>query len=377
MSKILLVVPSLSIGGQERIAIETAKVLATDNEVGLAIFHKHTVEYETTCEVFNLNVGIRKTIVGKFFAQMVRARRLKRLRKEWKPDFVYSFGDTANITNVLSKRKSNGKTIVSFHGFASVKKNLKNDLIFRRAETIICISKAMQHKFSEIYPFKKTVVLENGYDIEDIRSKATLDNISLSGGPSFVAMGRMEDVKGFDRLINAFKNVVDKAPDCKLYLVGDGKKARELNEQVGKLGLENNVSFLGYQKNPYAYLYNADVFVLSSKKEGFPNALIESLACGAACLSVDCETGPREILSKDYTNEPVKGVVEEAFGVLCEFSQEEERAVDFLTEGLLRFATNKELVAKYKKVGPNRAKNFSIDVYKNKLKQIFIQMLEK
>ncbi len=118
----------------------------------------------------------------------------------------------------------------------------------------------------------------------------------LDGGyPVVLAVGRLAPVKDFATLIGAFGRVRDRRA-CRLVILGDGGERARLEALVRELGLRGSVSLPGFVKNPFAYMARAAVFVLSSKSEGLPGALIQALACGAPVIATDCESGPREVL---------------------------------------------------------------------------------
>ena len=108
--------------------------------------------------------------------------------------------------------------------------------------------------------------------------------------------GRLESQKGFKYLLEAFSKVSAKI-EARLAILGRGSQMDELKRLSEKLGITSNVVFLGFQKNPYKYLANGDLFVLSSLWEGFPNALAKAMACGIPVVSTDCPSGPSEIIT--------------------------------------------------------------------------------
>jgi glycosyltransferase involved in cell wall biosynthesis len=109
-------------------------------------------------------------------------------------------------------------------------------------------------------------------------------------------MGRLTAQKGFDLLIEAFDRVAHAHPDWTLRIAGDGEQRRKLECLVQSLGLVRRVDLCGWVDEPEAFLQEADLFVLSSRYEGFPNALLEAMACGLAVVSFDCDSGPGEIV---------------------------------------------------------------------------------
>jgi glycosyltransferase involved in cell wall biosynthesis len=115
-------------------------------------------------------------------------------------------------------------------------------------------------------------------------------------GRCIVGLGRLSPEKGFDLLISAFSRIADKYPEWQLRIWGDGAARSALEQLVKTSSLEKRVELPGWTSAPEAALAHADVFVLPSRYEGFPNALLEAMAQGKACVSFDCESGPREII---------------------------------------------------------------------------------
>ena len=105
--------------------------------------------------------------------------------------------------------------------------------------------------------------------------------------------------------------------DAGLIFIGHrGEMEKEIKEMSNLSGFKEDILFLGYQENPFKYISKCDLYVCSSLYEGFPNSLVEAMACGTAVLSTDCKTGPREILSSSNHIETVKDVTIEKYGVL-------------------------------------------------------------
>ena len=116
------------------------------------------------------------------------------------------------------------------------------------------------------------------------------------GGNMLLAVGRLEPQKGFDRLLAAFAELAPRFPDWSLAIVGEGNCRSELERQVSELTLENRVFLPGTVGNIGEWYEAVDLYVMTSRFEGFPNTLAEALAHGLPAVSVDCDTGPRDIL---------------------------------------------------------------------------------
>ena len=118
----------------------------------------------------------------------------------------------------------------------------------------------------------------------------------LERSKQVVAMGRLSTEKGFALLIEAFARVAKEHPPWSLRIIGDGPLRDTLQEQIDDTGLSERIGLIGWSDNPSEILADSQLFVLTSQYEGFPNALLEAMACGMPAVSFDCESGPREII---------------------------------------------------------------------------------
>ena len=119
--------------------------------------------------------------------------------------------------------------------------------------------------------------------------------VDASDSPIILGAGRLSPQKDFGTLLRAFARVRAVRP-ARLAILGEGPSRRELEEQARQLGYERDVLLPGFQSNPFSWMKNAEVFVLSSRWEGLPGALIQAMACGASVVSTNCPSGPDEIL---------------------------------------------------------------------------------
>ncbi len=112
-----------------------------------------------------------------------------------------------------------------------------------------------------------------------------------------VAAGRLRRGKGFDRLVSAWSVVAERHPDWRLRIFGSGGQRPALRKQVNDLGLQKSVQLMGYREDVRRRMARGSIFVLSSRAEGYPMALLEAMSCGLVVVAFDCPTGPREIIT--------------------------------------------------------------------------------
>lgn len=175
-------------------------------------------------------------------------------------------------------------------------------LAYKKADVIISQSKGMTNdltNFMNADPQKVRLIYNPTVtpDIFELAQQPTghpwFDHRTA---PIVLAAGRLKAQKDFTSLIRAFAQVKRQIPDARLVLLGEGPQRKLLEDLAAELGIANSIALPGFQKNPYAFISMADVFVLSSQYEGLPNILIEALALGKRIVATDCESGPAEIL---------------------------------------------------------------------------------
>jgi glycosyltransferase involved in cell wall biosynthesis len=173
---------------------------------------------------------------------------------------------------------------------------------YRHADRVICLSDAMLQDFVENFflPQEKLVRIYNPVDVEMIQRLArAAGNPYKSAGPNLVVAGRLRKEKGVDLLLDAMRTVIQKIPSARLTILGEGQDEAQLKAQARQFGLNHNVDFLGCVQNPWGYAANADLFVLPSRAEGLPNALLEALVLGTPVVASDCVGAMRELQSID------------------------------------------------------------------------------
>lgn len=229
--------------------------------------------------------------------------------------------------------------------------------VYLRAEAIICVSKGVARDIVFIVGFSpKIKTIYNPVVNEKIYKLAgePIEHpwFSQKEIPILLAVGRLSKAKDYPSLFRAFKLIIPKQP-VRLVILGEGIEEVKLKKLISKLGLSENVAFLGFQKNPYKYMKKASVFVLSSIREGFGDVIVEAMACGLPIVSTSC-AGPSEII-ENFKN-----------GILVPGRDEK-----LLSRAILELLTNPVLREKFSQEGKRRAQDFTVERSVKEYEKVF------
>ncbi|NTU76802.1 MAG: glycosyltransferase [Alphaproteobacteria bacterium] len=173
-------------------------------------------------------------------------------------------------------------------------------VFYRLAPRVVAVSSGAGEALKRwTGPRTRLTVISNGFDLADLR-RQTFDFVDFpwltaKSVPVICACGRLVPLKGFDVLLKAFTRLRAHTP-ARLIILGEGELSDELPALAHKLGVAEDVAFPGFVSNPAAWFAKSDVYVMTSRTEALPNALVEALAAGTEVISTDCPSGPAEVL---------------------------------------------------------------------------------
>ena len=301
---ILFILPDLNAGGAERIVTTIANHLPREKfSPSILLLRKEGLYLDFLQNDVEI-IDIKTPRIRHALKPI-----LKQIRKR-KPDIVFSgFGEVNAYLSLFIKLFPKTKFIARETNVVSQHVTRREIRFFYKFynnyNKIICQSDDMMNDLVENFKIKKDklIKINNPVDFSFIEEKlenATKPESYREGYKNIVAIGNLSSRKGFDNLLKVFEKL--KKHNVFLHILGDGRDKELLHQMKDNLELEN-VIFHGVQKNPYPFLKFADLFVLSSRYEGFPNVLLEAGACGTYALANNCKGGIHEIIQPKINGE--------------------------------------------------------------------------
>ncbi len=174
-----------------------------------------------------------------------------------------------------------------------------NILVYQRAYAVVVLTQDMAQWFKKNIPRLNTVVIPPSliWPLPNLEPTLSLNDFFRDNDIVLLSVGRLHYQKGHDLLLKAFSQIAHSNERMKLVILGEGAKRQELKRFINQEGLNKCVFLQGRAGNIGEWYKRADIFVLSSRYEGFANALKEAMASGCACISFDCNDGPRDMIS--------------------------------------------------------------------------------
>ena len=299
--RIVFVIPTIGGGGAERVAcLLCADWVAEGHSVGMVTFEAPNAPrtYSLDSRVVYRGIDARNPDRGFLTRIATNFRRLYRLRsaiKDFAPNIVVAFTTEANVVALWATKGLCIPVIISERNQPDrpglgILSRLARRLTYPNATSIV-----VQTEQIRLWARRHFSV-----PIHVIPNPVRVSGRNQSRGPAakkrLVAAGRLVRQKGFDLLIESFAQIAHRQPDWALYIYGEGPDRPALEGQICLLGLNGRVILPGFELDVDRVLTEAEIFVLSSRYEGYPNVLIEALAAGCAVVATNCPGATREIL---------------------------------------------------------------------------------
>lgn len=306
---VMFIISALAGGGAERVIADLSHFLSEKGYVVTVA----TLEGDRS-DHFSLHQSVHRLrtnimwesrgVLGSALSMVKRLRLIRSLVRNASPDVVVSFIEMTNVRVLLALAGTGIPVIVSertdprHHPVSGSWSHLRRHT-YRLAARLIVQTDNVARWARSWLSADKVVIIPNAVRTP-VDAVAQQKPSRMPHGRVLLGIGRLSVEKGFDLLIRAFAQGGLHRAGWSLVLLGEGGERAALTALAGELGVGENVLMPGIQTNPAEWLQHADIFALSSRYEGFPNALLEAMQCGVACVAFDCESGPSEVIRDGF-----------------------------------------------------------------------------
>lgn len=369
MKKILFFIPTLTGGGAEKILLDTVNNLDCNKyeitvqtlyDEGLYINQlSKKIKYKSINSFKNI---FFKKIYSQLLFHIISPRIIYNIfiKDDYDIEIAYLEGISTKIIGESTNKKSKKFAWVhidlfNYYNLNKVYRNIdENTISYRKFDKILCVSNSVLEGFIKRFgDFKNVFVQYNVIDDIEIQ-KRSLEPVDYDFSNKFklITIGRLTHQKGYDRLLEVHKKLVNEGLDFELLILGDGEKRLEIEEFININKLHDSVKLLGFRSNPYAFIKRSDLFVCSSRAEGFSTVATEAIILGVPIVTTEC-AGMKELLG------------DSEYGLIV------KNDTDSLYNGLKLILTNKEKYNFYKEKAQLRGKNFTKKKRIDELDELF------
>ncbi len=298
--RVALVIHALSGGGAERIISQLASrwAAAGHDVVLITLAATSTDKYPLHSTVRRIGLDLLQASSNKLQALGANYRRVRKLRAalyELAPDRIVSFCDRMNIVTLLASKRLNIPIWICERSDPSKQKlgwiwEWARRRSYPSCTGCVVQSETVKRYLSAWVADSKLRVIPNAVDVPiNLTTNASVRlDTEHSNTKKVLSVGRLSAEKGFDTLLLAWSQVHTSIPEWKLVLAGDGAERHQLQSLAQELKIADSVQFLGWCDNPWPLYDQADMYVLPSRYEGFPVALLEAMSMGKPCIATRC-----------------------------------------------------------------------------------------
>lgn len=318
MKKVLFVLESLSGGGAEKILVDLVKNLDHSKyDITVLLISETGVyveEAKSVCKIKSIlpdYVAIRNRIgklLYKIWYKLIYSMPIKivaALYIKERFDIEVAFVEGYATKLVAASKKRNKKIawvhtdFEQNHWTTSIYKGISEERkTYDKFAKILCVSQTVQESFQKVIGIKENVDVQyNPLDADEIRLKAQESLVLPHNIFRFITVGRLVEQKGYDRLLEVSYRLKQEGYTFEVFILGEGVERECLENKIDKYDLKNYIQLLGFKKNPYKYMSESDMFLCTSRSEGYSTVATEALIVGIPILTTDC-SGMRELFGK-------------------------------------------------------------------------------
>ena len=371
--KLAIFINTLKRAGAEKIVAFLLNQLHSEFELHLLMFNTTEIEFSIPSSIIIRQIGKPKIADPRpidILKMPFQAAIVKKYLRDNNIPVLLSFLNRPNfISGIVKMLGWKGKSIISERTMTSTYYTNKTwggkvgrllvNRLYKKADLIITNSRLCEEDLKETFQLKNDIItIYNPVNLKEAareNAPVTEEMGRRNGEFVFCSIGRYSYHKNQELLLQAFSKLAN--AHCRLVFIGKEIPVR-LSPQLTQLNLQEQVTLIGLQHNIFPYLHAADAFILSSRLEGFPNVIIEALACSLPVIATDCKSGPREILAPGTSYPGHMAQMETGeYGILVE-----NENVAMLAAAMKRIIDDKELYQIYKNKAFNRVKEYDMNV---------------
>lgn len=362
MIKVLFFITNLAHGGAERVLVNLVNNLDKSKyDITLKTIFDEGVNKKYLSPNVKYSYVFRNTFHGiKYITKFLPAALLHKLfiKDKYDVEIAYLEGPPAKI---ISGSTNSVKKIAWIHielltnktfteGYFNKREAVKS---YKRFDKIVSVSKSVKEAFENISDIHENIEVKYNTNESDIIKKLgqeeVTDVVFSADEVNICSVAKIEYSKGYDRLVQVHEKLCKDGFNHHFYVLGVGSEREKLESILKQKGLDRSFTFLGFRENPYKYVSKCDLYVCSSRREGFSTAVTEALILGKPCISTNC-SGAYELLGDDNK-----------YGIVTDNNTES------LYLGLKDYLSSEEKMAYYSKIAKSRGADFDT---KNTVKEI-------